>query len=466
MYYNLSTTSELDGNWWLPDNPRDAIRGKATFEPFGKARLELDGSLYNPPVSGESKIIHGKTLAGELVTLFDTFLTNWSMQRGADSTQTTHYFNSSYIGYLHLKGSEELFESMSLSFSHLESWFDFNPLHVNYPLPTDRTSTFVEYVPASPFISIVRPLSAKIRFFLNSSPSLSYHDIKLKNSAFITVRPFRKMPLSWFDDVAFRLRQLLTLLVAQPVNFRHIYLCDKLRREEIESKIRYRRYFGSYLFHQMGDSIEDTTRVYPHDIPFSLSTLRGPFEIVLNTWFQKTSPLETMKDIFFVLTLAETTPLDFRFLSILQALEAYDRVLGDNKYLDDAQYQPIKDHLISEIPSIVESSHKESLKSRIWYGNEYSLRKRINNLIGRLPKALKGEFTNYDSKFVAKVIDTRNYLVHRDESSRGNTINGNELYTVTGTLMKMLNFLLLSETGIPSKILHNRISNHNAYKMF
>jgi len=51
------------------------------------------------------------------------------------------------------------------------------------------------------------------------------------------------------------------------------------------------------------------------------------------------------------------------------------------KYLSDADWGAHAESLMACIPTSLEEGHKQSLKARVKYGNEFSLRKRIQGLV-------------------------------------------------------------------------------------
>ena len=462
MKYSLTDSIEIEGAWWLPDNPSDRYRGKMKYNPNGDSLLIIEGSFYPSLFSGSSKTIYGESLNGESITIYNSYLSSWST---GDRETTSNKFNSAYIGENYLDKSQDRIESMNLSFSYLESWFDFNPLHVNYPTNTKGKISMVEYTPPEGFFQTIGSLKAKIYIQSKSFPSLSVNDIRVQTYAFITIRPFTKQSFEWYEDVAYRLRQLLSVLIARPISLRYFYLCPKKRRYKHESKIRYMRVCGSYLFSQAGHVQSEDNNLHPREIPFTLEKLKPKLGTILNTWFSTDTRIDKVRDIVFTLSISEDSPIEFRFLSLIQALEAYDRTSGDNKYQSDEDYESVAQLLIDAIPSNLGEGHAAALKSRITYGNEYSLRKRLTALIRLLPTTLHSIYTKGDTNnFVTKVVDTRNYLVHRDETTEGQVLGTADIYVYTRYIELILTHFLLLEIGIPSDMVENELVSHDAYR--
>ena len=220
------------------------------YNPTGYSELTIEGSLYPSLFSGSTDTIFGESLTGESITLYNSYLSSWST---GDMETTSNRFYSAYIGENYLDKTQDRIESMNMSFSFLESWIDFNPLQVTFPTNSKEKISMVEYTPPEGYFRTIDSLKAKIYIQSKSYPSLSINDIRIKTYTFITIRPFTKQSFEWFENVAYRLRQLLCVLVARPVSIRYFYLCPKKKRYVDNSKVKYMRDCGSYIFPQIGE---------------------------------------------------------------------------------------------------------------------------------------------------------------------------------------------------------------------
>ncbi len=142
-----------------------------------------------------------------------------------------------------------------------------------------------------------------------------------------------------------------------------------------------------------------------------------------------------------------------RFLSLLQALEGLHRALFSGTYMDPEQYKVVKDALVDAIPNIVSADHRASLKTKIRYGNEISLRKRLNDLAGRLDDAVRIQILG--SKDVPQNwVDTRNYYTHWDEELRSKILTDEAMYEASVRLTNFLRALYLHQVGVPTETLN------------
>lgn len=109
--------------------------------------------------------------------------------------------------------------------------------------------------------------------------------------------------------------------------------------------------------------------------------------------------------------------LHVEFLSLMQALEGFHRATMPGLYTSEAEYEPVKQALNYAIPKVIGPDHKEALKSRIRYGNEVSLRKRVDALVGRLDLPVRKHILGGDGSVPRSWVVTRNYYTHSRQCS-------------------------------------------------
>ena len=130
----------------------------------------------------------------------------------------------------------------------------------------------------------------------------------------------------------------------------------------------------------------------------------------------------------------------------MQALEGLHRALFPGNYMDIAQYEPVKDALTAAIPEGVGSDQRTSLKTRIRYGNEISLGKRLQKLAEELPVALRTRILG--SNVVPRSwVDTRHYYTHWDEALRLNILSDEAMDEANARLTAFLQTLYLHLAG-------------------
>ena len=149
----------------------------------------------------------------------------------------------------------------------------------------------------------------------------------------------------------------------------------------------------------------------------------------------------------------------------MQAIESFHRATMNGKYLDDDAWEPHKNKLLNEIPVELEDSFKSSLKSRLRYGNEYSLRKRIQELLKLFQEETVNKLLFSKKYFTGILVDTRNFLTHYDDSMEEEILNGEHLYWATIRLRILLFALLLRELGLNENLITDSILNNREYSL-
>ena len=156
------------------------------------------------------------------------------------------------------------------------------------------------------------------------------------------------------------------------------------------------------------------------------------------------------------------------FLSLIQAIETYHRRRFGGKYQADKKYKEnLYRNFIEAIPESTNRDFKQSLiNGKLKYANEYSLRKRLKELIKYLIGNDLGFLVNKASykAFINKVYNTRNYLTHYDESLRRKAVKGNELFTLTVRLRAILEIFLLEELGFKPDSIREIILNNRGLR--
>lgn len=147
-----------------------------------------------------------------------------------------------------------------------------------------------------------------------------------------------------------------------------------------------------------------------------------------------------------------------------QAVETFSRAQGKAEYMAEDKYQAVKDVLVKAIPSSLGSGHRDALKSRIKYGNEYALRKRLELLMDSLSPESQGIICKSRPKFVSGFVDTRNYLTHYTDELRGKALMGSDLFWACHRLLMLIRILLLKEFGLEEEIVSKRIMKNGTLR--
>jgi hypothetical protein len=189
-----------------------------------------------------------------------------------------------------------------------------------------------------------------------------------------------------------------------------------------------------------------------------LTDVQPFFPPILSAWFRLDKRLRDTLLLLTSLIQSEGQFLEFEFLALVQIVEALHRIKEPQHYMPKETYEAVKVALISAIPPTLSEAHRSSLKNKIKYGNELSLRTRVRKLCTQLPDSLRNIIASDPGKFTAMVVDGRNYLTHRDEDLAESELSPEQLRRTCQALKLLLTVLFLQDLGMPSDAIE-RISH-------
>jgi len=201
-----------------------------------------------------------------------------------------------------------------------------------------------------------------------------------------------------------------------------------------------------------------------HQIPFPYHKLKSTLPTILNKWYGEVDRLGTLYELYFGVNVNDSSPIDFQFITLIEAIESYHRETGLNKYASNANYKPTEDVLVKAIPPGIDRDFRESLKSKIHYGNEYSFIKRLNILLKKIPPKVRNIITDNDKNFAVKIKDTRNYLIHRDKSLKKDALDFKKQIHACESLKLLVTYLLLNGVGLDKQLIESELSAHWRYR--
>ena len=191
--------------------------------------------------------------------------------------------------------------------------------------------------------------------------------------------------------------------------------------------------------------------------------ISGRFDSFLRNWFEKVDLLEPIYDLYFGTLYNPRMYSEQKFLSLVQAIESFHQRIHGGEYMSVEEYEPVYDALVNAIPDWVSSDLKYRLKEYLKYGREFSLRKRMKDII-YIYQANTDRFIGNKNAFIEKVVDTRNYQTHHDEDLKERAAGGEELDRLTQKLKVLLEVCLLTELGFSSEEIKGLFSRNSRYQ--
>lgn len=453
---------EYEGIWWLPYKPEKQVSGTLRFIPNEGAILELIGSFKDIKDINkmlEAEIILGISSNGENITLHKCFETKSNISLLGLLT-SSFYANEIFIG-AHFQKSEDIkFRELSIRYSYLDEWVNISGFNIQYP---DKKEVVIKYKQPEP---IQASIGEDCKIFIDIQATYPTHSIAqkeagVKQKTYIRIKHSIEKSLDGYWDIMRHTKNFLSLGITEPVYPLAIIGITEANKQTINDKL-YNPPVEIY-YHSPEISKAPKT-LYPHDMLFTFKDISDRFKIFLKNWFEKADTLSPVYDLYFGTLYNPWMYLQHQFSSLIQAIEAYHRRKFEGKYLSNDDYESIYEKFKKFINELaIEPSFKEALKSKLKYGNEYSLRKRLKDLFEKYKEIIDGFIENKDI-FINRVVDTRNYLTHYDKNLREKAVDGKQLYYVIQQLKIVIVICLLSELGFNLKEIKNLLARNRRYK--
>ena len=172
---------------------------------------------------------------------------------------------------------------------------------------------------------------------------------------------------------------------------------------------------------------------------FEFKEIQDDAERIINNWIEAYEKITPAFNLYFLAKMGMQTYLEERFMALAQGLEAYHRRTSEEKRMDETEFEKLVEHLVDQCPE----EKREWLSDKLNYGNEVSLSKRLRDIIKPF-KDVIGNRTKRES-LINKIVKTRNYLTHYDQSLELEAAQGDALWTLClkMELLFQLHFLRL-----------------------
>jgi hypothetical protein len=434
----------VHGRWWLPGS-REQVYGTLTMS-SDRIKLETDRQFevserfdlgYSNTVF-KAPVILGETVELERCTILRAFSTLNS------PAGLTLLVNALIVGRHIDTEADLMIEKAVINFAYLEEWAGCQL--VNSSENADNLTLVVPNTTKELFrVEDIPPLQSAV---LCSGVSRQHklRNTILSNESQIRLEFATETNLSIVHQSIRRIGDWLSLLIGEATYPRKVTLFSRPNSGQPEHQL-------SYFFPIRANPPKE---VFPSEMTLPLMDIGGPTaETLLKNWLLKD---ETLRPVIDLLVGTIYNPYQYVhtvFLSLAQALESFHRRLSDGLYVSPDEYGAVQGRLVAAIPEDVRPELKNKLAEMLKWGNEFSLRTRLKQLMAGLNQEDLRHLTNGASNkdFVELVVDIRNYLTHYNVSSKPSIVeNTTEMYNLNRRLRAILTLLLLTNLGVSEHI--------------
>lgn len=441
----LHAPLRLDGEWYLPQRPDHRLTGVLFFK-RDRLQLKLAGSFREKAFNEfeDFPVILGQTTSGKKCTLRGCF----EVRRSGGLSSPMRSLITANVLYLGLHfdpADEPCFSSVRVEYRGLGVWLNQKPISVDWP--RDGSTSVVATCVAPPERRFeVHAISTALAIAGSVQSRGGGEFVRLRHTPHIDVFPEVPQDLRWYHDILIELGWLFTLLSWNPIGI------DRLTID-------------------LGQ-LNAATVHWPHRRPPSKRRLHGPYMLLsarqldesldslINRWFQERESFRSCRALLAESMHSKGSYLYERFLNLVQAFESYSRARGEGVYLSKEDYEPIRLRIGAAIPAALDAELRRSIVGKIEHAYEYSLRRRLGEQLDRFESETSKLLVPKPQKFIGRVVDTRNYLTHLDDSSRAKALEGESLFWATEQLKLCLACLFMMDLGIDEALIRERLTQH------
>lgn len=207
-----------------------------------------------------------------------------------------------------------------------------------------------------------------------------------------------------------------------------------------------------------------------HKFLVSEQQVHDSFGEYLTNWFEKKDQLKPALDLFFAVMYNDALYLEGRFLSLVQAVEAYHRRVFGGTYQNEVDYHNgLYKRLVDALPSDLDKDFRQSLtQGTLQYAYQYSLRKRLKELSKWIAEHIDGTILSRKQTrnvLCDRLAGVRNSLTHYDPQSQDEVLPAQELFDLTEKLEAILVLCLLLEAGLDDHTIGSAMRSHWRYRV-
>jgi hypothetical protein len=268
-------------------------------------------------------------------------------------------------------------------------------------------------------------------------------ETKLTNHSRFTLEFRNPATLQTVTESVRSLANLLSLLIDEPVQPTNIRLT--IQNEPTGADV-----FANYAIPPRAAQPKKKAD-FEMLIPFDDLQQANMAEALFINWFKNEQVLRPIYDLLLSTVYSPGRYVQSTFLSLAQALESFHRKVYEGKYLSEEEYASIRKALVDAIPAGTDKKLSDKLKTMLQYGNELSLKTRLEKLFEGIRRDHLDNLSGSDDprRFIRLLVDIRNYLTHYDGKKPSILENTVEMYNLNRRMTALLMLLIFKYLGLP-----------------
>lgn len=441
------------GYFWLPEKEDNKIPGILSIDDGGRIELEIVGHFDEglKPLSGDENLnrIIGHVEKDGLVTLDDCFYSKKNFSFGGISKSRV-VVNKVLSGAAWDKDEEVVFNTFSFSVDCLDEWVGISGIDVDNDWGR-RTATIRYNPPEKIRMELKNGMALEICFAYTFPGFPNLTEAKITQRAYFRLESDNPRDLNDFTYTAFKIKNLMCFALDEVVSLKNVSATSsEILRDGGDDK----KYpVPISIYYQSIPFSEKIPKKNWHEMLFKFSSIKTNAQQVFNNWLNAYEYLSPALGLYFSTKAGAQKYLDGKFLALAQGLETYHRRTSSETLMDKKSYEA----LVSEVLEGCPEEHLDWLKGRLMNGNEINLGKRIKKIIDPFKNHLGN--SGERSKLLRKIVDTRNYLTHYNESLRDKAAKGRDLWVLCMKMEVIFNLHFLKVIGFTDDEINEVVEN-------
>lgn len=480
-------TETLRGHWWIPNEYENRVGGTLELYDEDLFRLEIFSEFGDPPYAFNNQSIKeipkilGVTTDGREVTLINCRRDNYNDTRkqGTRNVSSVYVSSRAIVGYS-FENENPAFDAVDVSFPYQEDWTRPSGLDVGFQTHQGLIDSGARFQ-----VSFTFPDS--VTGFVND------YEISLKVHGETNVTRFRGAGIDL--DCRFKIdpkRPRVVVdeyleIISKLNNFLAFATDRAIAPVEIEGEIDGNE---ASIYYPTEGTRNDESTVHPSSLLFHYSHISQDFSKALQTWFEISNQLKPVIDLYLGTRFNNRMYENNAFLSLSQAVESYHRFTRMGRYHSEYKYNQVLDDMVSflcrdigdiynhsgsvhgstpptsyigdlktldEMYNLDNSFINKMKDGTLKYANEYSLRRRLSELVEEHRTILENLPYNIVNR-QDEVIATRNYFTHYDPGLKSRAVESGEVTKLTWGLQQIVEVALLKRIGIHPEVIENRLN--------
>lgn len=501
------------GKWWLPNKPEVVVPGKLIFSPESGATLELIGSLYSSQfeeigqvkissIEGESNLTSGVRLdfiKPEEIIILGLLDNNEKITLYRCSGQVKSFeftkltaslsFNVEYVfRKIHFEYEQDIkLKSISVQYSHLEKWVGKSGIQVF--ASQEENKIWMSYQPPS---SIHLAKIGSLDLYITFSPVYPFYpnayNANIEQKTYLTIQNPCNQPIDDCVKLLIRFSDFLSFAMTKATSVIKVTgKADVIHEKPVQQangdftlEKEARETQVIIIFGLWNPTKSSEINLSPNEMLFRFSDVETNLGSFFEAWINKREEYEPVFDLLMATMYSSSLYLGYKFLNIIQALEAYHTSKYEGSYQDRKIYKKglYKKFIevLNDFPS--ESDNQENgisdefrnaLKGKLKNQTSFTLETRLKEILNKVSSLLPNKPDFIGNKkdrelFSKRASETRNALTHHNKEKRQQAARGRELFQLFHTLTVILQICLLRELNLPDESIKILVERNRAYQ--